>query len=272
MRLPKLRIVSGLYASTAAPTSRNQSASSDYPVGDLSPRFSCASDRRATPNVSLPLSSARSSRQIVSSTISRRCRESTAPPPSATFDPSDYPLSPPLQLAHSRCLRACNLHISNWGLCNLPLTKSVRCFRPVGAPFPLFSPTKTTRKCNLSKIRFPVHPHDYETGSPPETVWTSWMKSPPRQIAQQNWQRMWSLLLRFSRIVKASFPHLVQRILSDVLSANSCVKAFTPGRNMPSTECVGSHSLRPTGQLILRMAVKCCNIGPKATKCTEIRT
>ena len=146
-------------------------------------------------------------RQIVSSAISRRCRESNAPPPSAKFDLSDYPLSHPLQLAHSRRLRACNLHISNWGLCNRPLTKSVRCFCPVGAHFPLVSPTKTTRKCNLSKLRFPVHPHNYENGS---IVWTSWMKSPPRQIAQQNGQRMWSLLLRFSRIVKTAFLHFVQ--------------------------------------------------------------
>ena len=44
--------------------------------------------------------------------------------------------------------------------CNRPLTKSVRCFRPVGASFPLVSASRTTQKCNLSKTPFPVHPHD----------------------------------------------------------------------------------------------------------------
>ena len=197
MRLPKPRIVSGLYASTAAPTSRNRSASSDCPVEGLSPRFNCASALRAIPNVSSPLSSA------LSSAPDREQRHEPKVPGVPLRPrhqpPLTHPLSHPLQLAHHRRLRPCNLHISNWGLCNQPLTKSVWCFRPVGAHFPLVSASRTTRKCNLSKARFPVHPHDYENGSPPEVVWTSWMKSPPRQIAQQNGQRMWSCFLSFPR-------------------------------------------------------------------------
>ena len=40
---------------------------------------------------------------------------------------------------------------------------------------------------------------------------------------------MWSLLLRFFQMMKTAFLHFVQRTLNDVLSANSCVKAFTSG-------------------------------------------